>query len=86
MKITTKWGEKIDTGISKIEHLQAITESYQNIIDIVGQKNLGVSDAFMSRMRQQSIDQANDKLVAEKARYDELRKARDAAYAKFEEQ
>ena len=78
--------ELFSAGISKIEHLQAITESYQNIIDIVGQKNLGVSDAFMSRMRQQSIDQANDKLVAEKARYDELRKARDAAYAKFEEQ
>lgn len=86
LTVWEEWGEKIDTGISKIEHLQAITESYQNIIDIVGQKNLGVSDAFMSRMRQQSIDQANDKLVAEKARYDELRKARDAAYAKFEEQ
>lgn len=86
LTVWEEWGEKIDAGISKIEHLQAITESYQNIIDIVGQKNLGVSDAFMSRMRQQSIDQANDKLVAEKARYDELRKARDAAYAKFEEQ
>lgn len=86
LTVWEEWGEKIDAGISKIEHLQAITESYQNIIDIVGQKNLGVSDAFMSKMRQQSIDQANDKLVAEKARYDELRKARDAAYAKFEEQ
>ena len=81
-----EWNEKLDDGIAKIEHLQSITESYQNIIDIVGQKNLGVSNEFMSKMRQQSVDQANDKLEAEKARYDKLKEARDNAYKKFEEQ
>lgn len=81
-----EWNEKLDDGIAKIEHLQSITESYQNIIDIVGQKNLGVSNEFMSKMRQQSVDQANDKLEAEKARYDKLKEARDNAYAKFQEQ
>ena len=86
LKVWDEWNEKLDAGIAKIEHLQSITESYQNIIDIVGQKNLGVSNAFMSKMRQQSIDQANDKLEAEKARYESLKKARDDAYAKFEEQ
>lgn len=86
LTVWDEWNEKLDAGISKIEHLQSITESYQNIIDIVGQKNLGVSNAFMSKMRQQSIDQANDKLEAEKARYESLKKARDDAYAKFEEQ
>lgn len=86
LEVWDEWNEKIDDGISKIEHLQSITESYQNIIDIVGQKNLGVSNAFMSKMRQQSVDQANDKLEAEKARYEELKKARDNAYAKYEEQ
>lgn len=86
LTVWDEWNEKLDAGIAKIEHLQSITESYQNIIDIVGQKNLGVSNAFMSKMRQQSIDQANDKLEAEKARYESLKKARDDAYAKFEEQ
>lgn len=86
LNVWDEWNEKLDAGIAKIEHLQLITESYQNIIDIVGQKNLGVSNAFMSKMRQQSIDQANDKLEAEKARYESLKKARDDAYAKFEEQ
>lgn len=86
LNVWDEWNEKLDDGIAKIEHLQSITESYQNIIDIVGQKNLGVSNAFMSKMRQQSIDQANDKLEAEKARYESLKKARDDAYAKFEEQ
>ena len=86
LNVWDEWNEKLDAGIAKIEHLQSITESYQNIIDIVGQKNLGVSNAFMSKMRQQSIDQANDKLEAEKARYESLKKARDDAYAKFEEQ
>lgn len=86
LNVWDEWNEKLDAGIAKIEHLQSITESYKNIIDIVGQKNLGVSNAFMSKMRQQSIDQANDKLEAEKARYESLKKARDDAYAKFEEQ
>lgn len=86
LNVWDEWNEKLDAGIAKIEHLQSITESYQNIIDIVGQKNLGVSNAFMSKMRQQSIDQANDKLEAEKARYESLKKARDDAYTKFEEQ
>ena len=86
LNVWDEWNDKLDAGIAKIEHLQSITESYQNIIDIVGQKNLGVSNAFMSKMRQQSIDQANDKLEAEKARYESLKKARDDAYAKFEEQ
>ena len=86
LTVWEEWNEKLDDGIAKIEHLQSITESYQNIIDIVGQKNLGVSNSFMSKMQQQSVDQANDKLQAEKARYEELKKARDNAYAKFQEQ
>lgn len=86
LTVWDEWNEKLDDGISKLEHLQAIQESYVNIIDIVGQKNLGVSNAFMRSLSQQGIDQANDKLVAEKARYDALKKARDDAYATFEEQ
>lgn len=86
LTVWDEWNEKLDDGISKLEHLQAIQESYVNIIDIVGQKNLGVSNAFMRSLSQQGINQANDKLVAEKARYDALKKARDDAYATFEEQ
>lgn len=86
LTVWDEWNEKLDDSISKLEHLQAIQESYANIIDIVGQKNLGVSNAFMRNLSQQGIDQANDKLVAEKARYDALKKARDEAYATFEEQ
>ena len=86
LTVWDEWNEKLDDGISKLEHLQAIQESYVNIIDIVGQKNLGVSNAFMRKLAQQGIDQANDKLIAEKARYDALKQARDDAYATFEEQ
>lgn len=86
LNVWDEWNEKLDSNISKLEHLQAIQESYVNIIDIVGQKNLGVSNAFMRNLSQQGIDQANDKLVAEKARYEALKKARDEAYATFEEQ
>lgn len=86
LEVWDEWNEKIDAGISKIEHLQSITESYQNIIDIVGQKNLGVSNEFMSKMRQQSVDQANDKLTASKAKYDSLQASFKDAKETFEAQ
>ena len=35
LNVWDEWNEKLDAGIAKIEHLQSITESYQNIIDIV---------------------------------------------------
>lgn len=80
------WNDKLDDSMDAMEHLQEITESYANIIDLVGQRNLGVSNAFMGRLRQQGIDQANDRLAAEKSRYEALKAARDDAYAKFEQQ
>ena len=86
LEVWDEWNEKIDAGISKIEHLQSITESYQNIIDIVGQKNLGVSNEFMSKMRQQTVDQANDKLTANKAKYDSLQASFKDAKETFEAQ
>lgn len=86
LTVWDEWNDKMDTAISKIEHLQNITSSYKNIIDIVGQKSLGLTDSFMSGLSQKTIDQANNKLQAEKARYDSLKKSRDEAFAKYENQ
>ena len=86
LTVWDEWNDKMDTAISKIEHLQNITSSYKNIIDIVGQKSLGLTDSFMSDLSQKTIDQANNKLQAEKARYDSLKKSRDEAFAKYENQ
>ena len=86
LTVWDEWNDKMDTAISKIEHLQNITSSYKNIIDIVGQKSLGLTDSFMGDLSQKTIDQANNKLQAEKARYDSLKKSRDEAFAKYENQ
>lgn len=86
LTVWDEWNDKMDTAISKIEHLQNITSSYKNIIDIVGQKSLGLTDSFMSDLSQKTIDQANNKLQAEKARYDSLKQSRDEAFAKYENQ
>ena len=88
-QILIAWDElnqKMDDGISKMEHLQSITQSYQNIIDIVGQKNLGVSDAFMTKMEQQATTQARDKVAATKARKDAAEESLKEARATFKAQ
>lgn len=86
LNVWDEWNEKMDDGISKLEHLQAISDSYKNIIDIVGQRNLGVSDAFMSKLEQQATTQAKDKVTATKAKRDALQQSYENAKTTYEEQ
>lgn len=86
LNVWDEWNEKMDDGISKLEHLQAISDSYKNIIDIVGQRNLGVSDAFMNKLEQQATTQAKDKVTATKAKRDSLQASYDNAKKQYEEQ
>jgi hypothetical protein len=86
LTVWDEWNEKMDDGIAKLEHLQAISDSYKNIIDIVGQRNLGVSDAFMNKLEQQATTQAKDKVTAAKAKRDALQQSYENAKATYEEQ
>lgn len=86
LNVWDEWNEKMDDGIAKLEHLQAISDSYKNIIDIVGQRNLGVSDAFMNKLEQQATTQAKDKVTATKAKRDSLQASYDNAKKQYEEQ
>lgn len=60
--------EKMDDGIEKIEHLKNITQSYQNIVDIVGKKYLGVSNDLVDKMNKSMVSQSQDLLKANKAK------------------
>lgn len=60
--------EKMDDGIEKIEHLKSITQSYQNIVDIVGKKYLGVSNDLVDKMNKSMVSQSQDLLKANKAK------------------
>ena len=71
--------EKMDNGIEKIEHLKSITQSYQNIVDIVGKKYLGVSNDLVDKMNKSMVSQSQDLLKANKAKLE----ATQASYDKL---
>ena len=70
--------EKMDSGIEKIEHLKSITESYKNIVDIVGKKFLGVSNELLDKMNEATVKQSTDLLEANKAKMEAVQSAYDA--------
>lgn len=77
--------EEMDLQIEKIEHLQSVTESYRNIIDIVGKDYLGISDEMMGALNQAQVDMAINNLTATKAKLDGMKDARAEAQRALEE-
>ena len=76
------WNEKLDAGISYLEHLGSITEAYQNIIDIAGKDNFGIDESVLADMRntkqvnaQETLSATQDKLLANQ---DYLAQAKEA--------
>ena len=69
--------EKMDRGLEKIEHLKSITQSYQNIVDIVGKKFLGVSNDLIDKMNKSVVSQSQDLLKANKAKMEALQASYD---------
>ena len=47
--------DKMDRLIDKQKHIQAMTESYGNIVDIVGKKSLGITSEMMKTYRLQPL-------------------------------
>lgn len=58
------FNDEMDRSIDKIDHLSSLTENYANIIDIVGQKNLEISNALMESISQAAVDQATNRVEA----------------------
>lgn len=77
--------EEMDLQIEKIEHLQSVTESYRNIIDIVGKDYLGISEDMMGALNQAQVDMAINNLTATKAKLDGMKDARAEAQRALEE-
>jgi TP901 family phage tail tape measure protein len=51
---------EIDKGIDKLKHLQAMTESYGNIIDLVGKANFAGSDEAIKALNASKVAQAGN--------------------------
>lgn len=85
MEAFDAWKEKVDAGISSIEHYGNILSSFRNIIDIVGKDTLGISNTFMNNLAQGTVDNAINKLEGTKKAYETIVKAREEASNKLAE-
>ena len=67
-----QFNEELDKSIDKIDHLSAVTENYKNIIDIVGKKNLNVSNALLDSLNQASTEQRINRVEATRTKRDTI--------------
>jgi len=51
-----KGTEDMDRIINKMDHLQSITESYSNIVDLVGRKRLGITNDMMDEFEMSGVE------------------------------
>jgi TP901 family phage tail tape measure protein len=74
--------EKLDKQINKLQRLGKVTETYKNLVDIYGQKNLGVSNDTMNKLYETQRLQAKneyDALVSKKEMQEsEIKKMEEA--------
>ena len=77
----SKFNEELKDTIDIMEHLTNITNSYRNIIDLVGKKNIDISNALLESFSQIQTNQAVDLVKAQKSRLDDLTTMRDEAEA-----
>lgn len=59
--------DDLDRAAQKIEHLQKVTETYKNIIDIVGKKILDPTGTLSNRLSRTSFEQARSLTQASKS-------------------
>ena len=85
MEVFDAWSEQLDNGINQLEHYGDVLESYRNIIDIVGEDGLGISEEFMKNLNEAQIGNAIDKVNATRDAYEAMMKAQQEAEKALEE-
>ena len=82
----------MDRYISAIEHAQAVTSTYRNIIDLTGRTMSGFNSSMLKSINDATVAQAKANLSANKTKYDtvkveyeEAKKAYEAAQASYAE-
>lgn len=73
--------DKMDRLIDKQKHIQTMTESYGNIVDIVGKKSLGITSEMMKTYNANKVKQATNLLAESKTKMDTIQQQLDAAQA-----
>lgn len=74
---------KLDEQSESISHNNALLENYRNIIDLVGQDALGISDQVMANLSRASVQGAQAELQAAKAKFDTNKAIYDDTLAEY---
>ena len=80
-----EWNEKLDKGIAQFDHYNAMLESYQNIVGIVGKDVLGITDEMMADMNSAMVENSINQLESVRTKYESIVVSRDAALAKSQD-
>ena len=75
---------EMDNEINKIDQLKSVTQSYQNIIDVVGQEYLGITDELMQQIDQATVDMSMDKLAASQKKLEAMQESRKKVEAELQ--
>lgn len=67
-----EWNEKIDGNLAKLEHLQSMTESYRNIVDLVGKNNFAGGAETIARLNESTVLQAGNMATSNIANRDRI--------------
>ena len=78
--------EKLDEGIAKLEHYKAVTESYKNIVDLVGKANFKDSDKAIKALNSSMVTQSANIAKANIAKRDKDKAELEATRKAFEQQ
>ena len=65
-----KIGEEADFAAKRVDHFSSVLTTYQDIVDIVGQKQLGITDDIMLELSGAQVDAAQAGLQIAKTNYD----------------
>lgn len=79
------WNEKLNTGVEILDNYGSVLDHFKNMIDIVGQDNLGLDEDFMSNLGQGAVDNAINKVRATKDIMESVMKAQEQAQKSLEE-
>lgn len=81
MEAITALGEEFDKQSAKIDHAMGVLNSYRNIVDLVGQDVLGISDEMMEAFSETAVEGAIDALTVSKAKVDTLKEEKESLLA-----
>lgn len=71
IKAFEEWTAEMQEQLSLFDHYDSVINSYTNIIDLVGQERLGITDENIKEYNQLKVTNATNRLTSSKAYYEE---------------